>query len=142
MRGPMDYQAFTNGILREQFRASLGEPHEGPGLMQPEPAVGDGEIEARLVLGGAAAFPEEGQVDLLDVDTAVLNRLDRACDLQEPACGFLGVGEWSVGGVLHHAVARRLGTLAPSKSGLTSPPRWPQTLQVKRGSRSESRTSS
>jgi hypothetical protein len=58
--------------------------------MQPEPAVGDGEVEAGLVLGGAAAFPEEGRVDLLDVKAAVLNRLDRAGDLQEPWAAFSG----------------------------------------------------
>jgi hypothetical protein len=68
----------------------------------PEPALGDGEIEASFVLGRGAAFPEERPVDLLDVQAAVLNRLDRAGDLQEPAGGLRGVGERSVGGVLHH----------------------------------------
>jgi hypothetical protein len=88
-------------ILREQFRASLGEPHEGPAFMTPEPALGDGKIEAGLVLGGAAALPEERPVDLLNVDTAVLDRLDGVGDLKQLACGLFRIGKWSVGGELH-----------------------------------------
>jgi hypothetical protein len=71
--------------------------------MQLEPAALDREFEARAVFGRAAAVTEEKRlVDCLDVD-APLNRLDRICDLEDPARGFFRVGKKSVGGVLHAA---------------------------------------
>jgi hypothetical protein len=58
--------------------------------MQSEPAAVDRELEARAVLGRAAAISEQKRlVDFLDVD-APLNRLDRVGDLEDPARSFSG----------------------------------------------------
>jgi hypothetical protein len=61
--------------------------------MQGEPAAVDRELEASAVLGRATAAISKKKrlVDFLDVD-APLNRLDRVCDLEDPARSFFRVG--------------------------------------------------
>jgi hypothetical protein len=71
-------------------------------------------------------------IDFLDVNTAVLDRLDRAGDLHEFARGRFGIGKRAGGGVFHPDVPIRAG----SNSGRTSAPRRPQALQENRGSKS------
>jgi hypothetical protein len=45
--------------------------------VQPEPALGDYEIQTGFVFRGRALeLMQKGRIDLLDVDSAVLNRLD------------------------------------------------------------------
>jgi hypothetical protein len=45
--------------------------------MQPQPALGNGALKPGLVLGGRALeLIDEGPVDLLDIDPAVLHRLE------------------------------------------------------------------
>ena len=55
-------------VSREQFRA-LGLTVQ---TCRQSSAPGDGEIEAGLVLGRAAAFLQERSVDLLNVNSAIL----------------------------------------------------------------------
>jgi hypothetical protein len=50
---------------------------------------------------GGPAQPSEWAVDLLDVDSTVLERLDRVRELQQCPRGFIGVGEGARIGVFH-----------------------------------------
>src|ERR1700740_1734337 len=62
---------------RKHRRTGFGELHVGPALMQPQPAVGDGALKAGLVFGRRALeLVQEWAVDLLDIDAAVLHRLE------------------------------------------------------------------
>ena len=82
--------------LREQRRARLGEPHIGPALVQPQPAVGDGALKPGRVLGRCAVqFEQERPVDLLDIDAPVLHRLKGIGEFEQLAGGNLGIGEGS-----------------------------------------------
>ena len=72
---------------------SLEQPHEGPALVQLEPAFLDrisdagAEFRARRL---AAVLGEERRVDLLDVNAPV-DRLDASGELDELACGNLRI---------------------------------------------------
>jgi hypothetical protein len=55
--------------------------------MFPQPALGDRQLERSAVFGRAGSGPQERQIDLLDVDPAVLDRLDRVGYLQQLAGG-------------------------------------------------------
>ena len=58
--------------------AGLSELHIGPAFVHPQKATGYGEFHARGVFGRLTAmFVKERPVDFLDVNPAVLNRLDR-----------------------------------------------------------------
>jgi len=62
----------------------LRELHIDPALVEPQPAALDAQVETGLVLGRAAAqFVQERPVDQLDVDAAVLHRLDGIGDLYQ-----------------------------------------------------------
>src|SRR6201987_5811788 len=90
---------------RKHRRTSLGEPDVGPALVQPEPAVGDGEIEAGLVFRRCALeLIQERPIDLLDIDPAVLDWLERVGELDQLARGGLGVGEGALLNELHCGV--------------------------------------
>jgi hypothetical protein len=70
--------------------------------MPPQPAARDGKLEAGTVFGRTATFFEqEGPVDLLNVDPAVLDGFGGVGDLKQLACGLFRIGEWSVGGEFH-----------------------------------------
>ena len=70
--------------------------------MPPQPAFGDRQLQPGAIFGRAATLLEqERPVDLLDVDPAVLDRLDGVGDLEDLARGLLGVGEGSISGVFH-----------------------------------------
>ena len=70
--------------------------------MTPQPTLREGEGEPGAIFGRAATLLEqERPVDLLDVDPAVLDRLDGVGDLEDLARGLLGVGEGSISGVFH-----------------------------------------
>src|SRR5580765_2141775 len=65
----------------EQIGARLGKPDEGSALVQHQPAALDRQFQASTVFGRRGALPkQEGRIDLLDVDAAVLHRLDAAGD--------------------------------------------------------------
>lgn len=65
------------GLSSEQFSTSQRELHERPALVQHQPALGDRQIKACLVFGRRSLeLKQEGPVDLLDMDTAVLDRLN------------------------------------------------------------------
>jgi hypothetical protein len=57
--------------------------------MHLEPAAIDRELHASTVLGRTAAVPKQkGAIDFLDVDPAVLDRLNRVGDLKNPPRAF------------------------------------------------------
>jgi hypothetical protein len=61
----------------EQRRARLGEPHIGFALVQLEPALLDRAQKAGLVFRRRALELEQKRpVDLLDIDPAILDRLE------------------------------------------------------------------
>jgi hypothetical protein len=67
--------------------------------MPPESASRDGQREPSAIFGRASTFLEqEGPVELLNVDPAVLDGLYRVRDLQQLARSLLWIGERSVGG--------------------------------------------
>jgi hypothetical protein len=71
-----------------------------------KPATLDREPEPGAVLGGCGmVLEQEGPVDLLDIDAAVLDRLEGTGALQEPAGGLLGIGVLAWFGVPVHAAA-------------------------------------
>ena len=89
------------GCSGEQLSAGRREGHEGPGFVHLEPAALDRELEARAVLGRAAAVAEQKRlVDFLDVDAA-LNGLDRVGDFEDAARGLLWIGKGARGSVFH-----------------------------------------
>jgi hypothetical protein len=58
-----------------------------------QPAALDSELHTSAVFRRTAlVLEQEGAVDLLDVNAAVLHRLDGAGDLDQAARGFLGIG--------------------------------------------------
>ena len=61
--------------------------------MQPQPAFGDRADESGVELIRRAASIEERSVDQLDIDAAVLNRLDPIGDLDELAGGGVRINE-------------------------------------------------
>jgi hypothetical protein len=72
--------------------------------MPPKPATGDGQLETGRVLRRVAAFLEqEGPVDFLNMDAAVLDGLGGVGDLQQCARGGFRIGERAGGGVFHAA---------------------------------------
>src|SRR6202795_3783247 len=86
----------------EQLGTGLGELHVGPGFVHPQPTAGDGKLETSAVFGRTAAFFEqEWPVDLLNVDSTVLDGVSGNGDLKQLACGLFRIGKWSVGGELH-----------------------------------------
>jgi hypothetical protein len=86
----------------KQVRAGLGELHINPGLVLPQPTLGDREGEAGAIFGWGAAFLEqERPIDLLDMDAAILDSLDSVRDLEQLAGGLIRICERSIGGVFH-----------------------------------------
>jgi hypothetical protein len=67
---------------------------------QPAPVGGIGEAGAELA-GAALQREQERRIDLLDVDAAVLDRLDAGGELDELACGGFGIGIAAGFGLLH-----------------------------------------
>src|SRR6267142_6904938 len=67
---------------REQLGAGRREFHVGSGVMQFQPAPCDGQIQAGAVFRGRAPVDEqEGAVELLDIDPAILNWFEGVCVL-------------------------------------------------------------
>ena len=66
--------------------------------MNFQPAPLNGKLQAGAVLSGRALVAEqEGAVEFLDVDPALLNWLEGVCVLQQTAGCFFRIGEWAVG---------------------------------------------
>ena len=61
--------------------------------MQPQPPQRDGALDPGAEVVAAAARREERGVDALDIDAAVLRRLDAVRDLDQLAGGDIGIGE-------------------------------------------------
>src|SRR6201987_5551982 len=96
------YRSQQPARSRKHRRTSLGELHVGPALVQPEPAVGDGAIKAGLVFRRRALeLIQKGLIDLLDIDPAVLDRLECVGELKQFASGGLGISKWSLLNELH-----------------------------------------
>jgi hypothetical protein len=67
-----------------------------------EPTALDRQLHARAVLCRCAlVLKQERAVDLLDMDAAILHRLDGAGDLDQAARGLLGIGIGAVFSVFH-----------------------------------------
>lgn len=63
---------------------------------QPTPC--DGDIQAGAVFRGRAPVDiQKGTVELLDIDSTILNRFEGVCVLQEATGGFFGGGVGAVG---------------------------------------------
>src|SRR4051794_21653285 len=104
-------------FLREQLCTGLGELHIGAGLVLPQPAFSNGVVQGGTVLSGRAAFLEqEGPVDLLDVDAAVMHSLGCVGDLQQLAGGDGRIGERSGRDVLHGSKLLHAVTVADASS--------------------------
>ena len=102
-------------LLRAHFELTLLSPLEAPkpssvgrrprhifglvgpfGLVQYQPTLGDRIIQAGLVLRRRALQLEQvWPVDLLDIDAALLDRLERIGELQQLAGGDFGISEWA-----------------------------------------------
>jgi hypothetical protein len=94
----------------EQLRAGRRELHVGAGFMLPQPALGDRQLlEARALFGRAASSPQEGQIDLLDMDPAVLDRLDAVGDLDQLAGGGFRISVGTISDELLVGVPRAFG---------------------------------
>ena len=86
----------------KQLRAHRREFHIGAGPIQRQPAAIDRQIKVGLVLGRAGlVLIQKRRVDQLDVDTAVLNGLDRIGDLDQLAGGLLRIGVGAIRGEFH-----------------------------------------
>jgi hypothetical protein len=86
----------------EQIGTGRCEPDEGAALVHGQPAELDCQLHARAVLSRASlVLEEERAVDVLDMDPAVLHRLDCAGDLDDAACDLLGIGIGARLGVFH-----------------------------------------
>ena len=89
-------------LLTEQILAVTQQPHVGPAFVQLEPAFLDSAPDAGAELRAASLERvEEGIVDLLDVDPAVLYRLDARSQLNELASGDFRIGEGAFGDEFH-----------------------------------------
>src|SRR3954451_15404599 len=81
---------------------SRQQPHIGAALMQLQPALPDSAPDAGTELRAACLErEEEGVVDLLDVDSAVLDRLYAGGELEQLAGCGLWIGKRAFGDVLH-----------------------------------------
>ena len=120
----------------------LQQPHIGAALVQFEPTAFDGEIKARFVLGGGGLeFEQHRIVDQLDIDPAGLHRFDAGGEFDQLARSGFRVSEGAFGRELRRYPMDGTTDLFQLKSGRTSA-RRPQAWQTKRGSISNSRTSS
>jgi hypothetical protein len=61
--------------------------------MPLEPALGELAVDTCPVFVGIAAGLQERRIDQLDIDAAVLHRLNCACDLNQLTCGDIRIGE-------------------------------------------------
>src|SRR3984957_3327863 len=91
---------------REEICTLLRELHIDPGFVLPEPALGNRKLQASDVFGRAASSPQEGFVDFLDVNAAVLNGFDRVGDLDQLAGSLFRIRIGAFSGKFHQAVSR------------------------------------
>jgi hypothetical protein len=64
----------------EQIGAGRRELHVGSGVMHFQPAPFNGELQAGAVFRGRALVAEqEGAVEFLDIDSAILNWFESVC---------------------------------------------------------------
>jgi len=78
----------------EQIRVGLRELHVSAALVLPQPAAFDRKLEAGAIFCRAAfVIIQERTVDQLDEDAAVLDGIDRVCDLHKFLRGSQGIGK-------------------------------------------------
>lgn len=76
--GPI--RAVDGWALSEHVRATLRQLHESAALMQFQPTERNRALEPRGVFRWCSLVAEqEGVVDLLDIDSAVLDRFEGVC---------------------------------------------------------------
>jgi hypothetical protein len=76
----------------EQIGARLRELHVGSAVVQHQPAAFDRQLEAGAIFGRRCVLPkQEGRVDQLDVDPAVLHDLGGVGDLMQLAGCLFGI---------------------------------------------------
>src|ERR1700740_2438069 len=86
---------------RKQCRTAVSKFQIRPALMPPQPSERNGALDARAEVVAATACREERRVDALDIDAAVLRRLNTIRDLRQPARGDIGIGEGTIRGEPH-----------------------------------------
>ena len=124
-------RARAHGSSSEQGSPRLGELHIGAALVQHQPALGYRMLKAGFVFGRRPLqFEQKRPVDFLDVDPAVLDRLEGIGELQQLAGCGLGIGEGAGGDefscslhvrsvdVLHRASDFDLGAAEASRTAV------------------------
>jgi hypothetical protein len=90
--------------LGEEVGPALCQPYKCPAIVNFQPAQADRAIEAGPVFRRRSFVAEQKwAVEFLDIDAAILHRLEGVCVLHEAARGFIWIGIWSVGCELHRA---------------------------------------
>jgi len=93
---------FAGVALGGQIRARLRDFYIGATLVQLKPTALDRELEPRRIFRKRRfVAKQEGVVDLLNIDPAVLNRLESSGVFQEAPRGRLRVGVGTVSSVFH-----------------------------------------
>jgi hypothetical protein len=91
---------------REKVRARLRELYVSAALVHRQAAALDCELEAGAVFRRRSLVLEQHwPIDQLNVDTAILHRLDRIGDLDKFSGGGFRVGIGSAGGEFHRATS-------------------------------------
>jgi hypothetical protein len=82
--------------LSKQRRTAISELQIRSTLVPPQPSQRNGALDPGSEILAAATDRQKRRVNALDVDAAILRRLDAVCDLDQLARGGVGIGE--VGG--------------------------------------------
>ena len=99
--------AVADSLKVLDLKRPIREADIGSAFVQHQPTLGHRAIETSLVFRRRALeLIEEGRVDLLDIDPAILDRLECVGELDQLARSGFGIGEGAVGNVLHAASDR------------------------------------
>jgi len=86
----------------EQVRAALRQFHERAAVMHFEPAALNRQVEAGPIFRRRSfVAKQERAVEFLDIDAAILHRLEGVRVLHQTARSFVGIAIEAVGGVFH-----------------------------------------
>ena len=111
----------------KQRRTGIGEPYIGAALVPPEPALRDGPRDPGAEVIATATRSEERRVDPLDVDAAILHRLDAVRDLDQLAGGDALIGpvaafDTNPSSPMSQAARNRSGSISPCSNSLMKMP--------------------
>ncbi|UFW43426.1 hypothetical protein [Bradyrhizobium sp. WSM471] len=123
----------TTSFPRQQVLARRQEWHIGPALVELEPALLGSALDAGAELCPARLKRvEEWVVDLLDMDSAVLYRLDGRSQLNELVGGDFRIGKRAFGDVLHRWNQNLKPMLGRTCPRLCTDPAAPHAEQTRR----------